>query len=73
MASTEIAGTMAKLSFRPMTSSPEADLPRDAVAALTLPVLLVHGASTSELHRRGADELAAVLPDARRTVIETRP
>ena len=47
------------------------DLPRDAVAALTMPVLLVHGASTSELHRRGVDELAAVLPDARRTVIES--
>jgi len=47
------------------------DLPRDAVAALTMPVLLVHGASTSELHRRGLDELAGVLPKARRTVVES--
>lgn len=47
------------------------DLPRDAVAALTMPVLLLHGASTSELHRRGVDELAAVLPKARRTVIQS--
>ena len=47
------------------------DLPRDAVATLTMPVLLLNGASTSELHRRGIDELATVLADARRTVIES--
>lgn len=46
------------------------DLPRDAVAALKMPALLVQGACTSELHRRGLEELAAVLPNARRTVIE---
>ena len=50
---------------------PLPDLPRDAVAALTMPVLLVHGGSTSELHRRGVDELATVLPNPRRTVIES--
>jgi pimeloyl-ACP methyl ester carboxylesterase len=47
------------------------DLPRGAVATLTMPVLLLNGASTSELHRRGVDELATVLADARRTVIES--
>jgi pimeloyl-ACP methyl ester carboxylesterase len=46
------------------------DLPRAAVATLTMPVFLVEGASTSELHRRAVDELDAVLPNRRRTVIE---
>ena len=50
---------------------PLPDVPRDAVAALTMPVLLVHGGLTSELHRRGVDKLATVLPNPRRTVIES--
>ena len=52
-------------------AEPVPDLPREAVASLTMPVLLVQGASASALHRRGLDELARVLPHARRTVIES--
>ena len=47
------------------------DLPRDAVGKLPMPVLLVRGAWASGLHRHGLDELAAVLPNAIRVVIES--
>lgn len=50
-------------------ADPLPDLPRDAVSRLTMPVLLVQGASASALHRLGLDELAAVLPNSRRAVI----
>lgn len=52
-------------------ADPLPDLPRDAVAGLTMPVLMVQGAWASALHRRGLDELAALLPSARRAVIES--
>lgn len=51
-------------------ADPFPELPRDSVAMLTMPVLLVRGAHASALHRLGLDELAAVLPKARRTVID---
>jgi pimeloyl-ACP methyl ester carboxylesterase len=47
------------------------DLSRDAVGKLPMPVLLVQGAWASGLHRHGLDELAAVLPNALRVVIES--
>ncbi len=50
---------------------PFPDLPRTAVAALTMPVLLVRGAQASALHRQVLDELAAVLPRARSTVVRS--
>jgi non-heme chloroperoxidase len=51
---------------------PFPDLPRTAVGALTMPVLLVRGAQSSALHRQVLDELAAVLPRARSTVIQPK-
>jgi pimeloyl-ACP methyl ester carboxylesterase len=50
---------------------PLPDLPRDAVSRLTMPVLLVQGAWASALHRCGLEELATVLPNSRRAVIES--
>lgn len=51
-------------------ADPLPDLPRDAVSRLTMPVLLVQGAWASALHRRGLEELAVVLPNSRRAVVE---
>lgn len=45
------------------------DVSRRAVAQLVLPVLLVNGSRCSALHRCVVDELALVLPSARRAVI----
>ena len=50
--------------------NPFPDLPRDAVALLAMPMLLVRGEGASALHRQGLDELAALVPRARSTVIE---
>lgn len=52
-------------------ADPLPDLPRDAVSGLSMPVLLVQGARASALHRRGLEELATVLPNSRRVVIES--
>jgi pimeloyl-ACP methyl ester carboxylesterase len=52
-------------------ADPLPDLPRDAVKKLSMSVLLVQGAWASGLHRRGLEELAGVLPNALRVVIES--
>lgn len=50
--------------------TPFHDVSRSDVAQLAMPVLLVNGALSSALHRCVVDELALVLPAARRAVIE---
>jgi pimeloyl-ACP methyl ester carboxylesterase len=53
------------------SADPFPDLPRETVAALPMPVLLVRGAQASALHRQVIDELAAVLPSARCKLVES--
>jgi pimeloyl-ACP methyl ester carboxylesterase len=57
--------------FKAITASsdPYPSLPKDAVARLDMPVLVIHGANTDELHKFVTDELARVLPKATRVVI----
>jgi pimeloyl-ACP methyl ester carboxylesterase len=52
-----------------LSSDPFPNLPKDAVRRLPLPVLIVRGADTDELHRLVTEELGRVLPDARRAII----
>jgi pimeloyl-ACP methyl ester carboxylesterase len=51
------------------SSEPYPSLPKDAIARLAMPVLIIHGAETDELHKFVTDELARVLPKAQRVVI----
>jgi len=57
--------------FKAITASSDAfpRLPKDAVAGLDMPVLVIHGANTDDLHKFVTDELARVLPNAKRAVI----
>jgi pimeloyl-ACP methyl ester carboxylesterase len=57
--------------FKALTSSsdPFPNLPKDAVRRLKMPVLIVRGADTDELHRRDTEELGRLLPDADRVTI----
>ena len=51
------------------SQDPFPEIDRSAVAALTMPVLLVQGCHASKLHRCVMNELARVTPNARRTEI----
>ena len=58
--------------FRALTSSsnPFPDLPKAAVRRLPMPVLIVRGAETDDLHRLAVEELGRVLPNAERLIIQ---
>ncbi len=51
------------------SSNPFPALPKDRVRALRMPVLIVRGADTDDLHRLDTEELASLLPKARRVTI----
>jgi pimeloyl-ACP methyl ester carboxylesterase len=51
------------------SADPFPDLSRRAVTALGIPTLLVQGEQASPLHMLAMDELAAMLPSAKRVVI----
>ena len=51
------------------SQDPFPEIDRSAVAALATPMLLVQGSHASRLHRCVMDELARVIPNARRTEI----
>jgi non-heme chloroperoxidase len=57
--------------FKAITSSsnPFPDLSKDAVRLLQMPVLIVRGEHTDDLHRMIVEELATLLPTAERLVI----
>ena len=57
--------------FKALTSSsdPFPDLRQDKVHGLRMPVLLIKGANTDELHRLVTDEVGRELPGARRATI----
>lgn len=57
--------------FKMLTASsdPFPDLPKERVRALRMPVLIVRGADTDELHRLDTEELARLLPRAARVTI----
>jgi non-heme chloroperoxidase len=57
--------------FKAITSSsdPFPNLSKDAVRRLQMPVLIVRGADTDELHRMVTEELARLLPDAERLIV----
>lgn len=57
--------------FKAITSSsdPFPNLPKDAVRRLKMPVLIVRGADTDELHRMVVEELGRLLPKAHRVTI----
>jgi pimeloyl-ACP methyl ester carboxylesterase len=57
--------------FRALTASsdPFPNLSKDVVRLLRVPVLIVRGAETDELHRLVTEELGRVLPRAERTII----
>jgi non-heme chloroperoxidase len=52
-----------------LSSDPYPMVPRDKVARITVPVLIVTGANTMEIHKLVNDELARVLPGAARVTI----
>jgi pimeloyl-ACP methyl ester carboxylesterase len=51
------------------SSDPYPSLPRDEVSRLGMPVLIVKGAETDELHKLVAEEVGRVLPQAQRVTI----
>jgi pimeloyl-ACP methyl ester carboxylesterase len=57
--------------FRAATSShdPFPDIPKDGISRLKMPVLIVTGETTISLHKFVNDELARLLPTARRVTI----
>jgi pimeloyl-ACP methyl ester carboxylesterase len=57
--------------FKALTSSsnPFPNLSKDAVRRLQMPVLIVRGAETDDLHRLVTEELGRLLPDAERLTI----
>ena len=57
--------------FEAITSSsdPFPNLSKDAVRRLQMPVLIVRGADTDELHRSITEELARILPAAERLTV----
>jgi len=57
--------------FKAATASPDPfpDIPKDGVRRLTMPVLIVTGETTIRLHQFINDELARLIPQARRVTI----
>src|SRR5262249_29773514 len=57
--------------FKAITSSsdPFPNVPKDAVRRLKMPVLIVRGADTDELHKMVTEELGRLLPRAHRVTI----
>jgi pimeloyl-ACP methyl ester carboxylesterase len=57
--------------FQALTTSsdPYPNLPRDEVSRLAMPVLIVKGAETDELHKLVTEEVGRVLPQAQRVTI----
>ncbi|HEX7180193.1 MAG TPA: alpha/beta hydrolase [Thermoanaerobaculia bacterium] len=57
--------------FKAITSSsdPFPNLPKDAIRGLRMPVLIVRGADTDELHRMVTEELGRLLPKADRLTV----
>ena len=57
--------------FKAVTASsdPFPNLPKEAVARLTLPVLVVRGENTDALHRTVTEEVERTIPHARSVVI----
>ena len=57
--------------FKAMTSSsdPFPNLPKDRVRQLRMPILIIRGADTDELHRLVTEELGRVVPNAERVTI----
>lgn len=57
--------------FKAVTSSsdPYPNLPKDRVRQLRMPILIVKGADTDELHRLVTEELGRVVPNAERVTI----
>jgi non-heme chloroperoxidase len=52
-----------------LSSDPYPMVPRDRVARMTIPVLIVTGENTMEIHKLVNDELARILPGAKRVTI----
>jgi len=57
--------------FKALTSSsdPFPNLPKAAVRRLHMPILIVRGENTDELHKLDTEELGRLLPNARRVTI----
>jgi pimeloyl-ACP methyl ester carboxylesterase len=52
-----------------LSSDPFPDLPKDKVKRLSIPILIVSGENTIELHKFVNEELARLLPRAERAII----